>query len=225
MDYERVKETLEKATQEHRLLDHPFYEAWREGTLTTDDLAFYATQYWRQVEAFPGYLQDLEGRVEDQQARAIVTANLRDERDDDHPGLWLEFAAALGVDEHTVRSSVPEPETNDCVATFGDACAGQDVAYALGMLFGYESQTPEVAETKVAGLREHYGIDGAASKYFELHGELDIEHARELSEAIARVVASDEDLERARKGARAGAAAVYGLLDGVARVRKIGAAA
>ena len=50
---------LDEATADKRLLEHPFYQAWAAGTLTQDDLAFYSTQYWRQVEAFPGYLESL----------------------------------------------------------------------------------------------------------------------------------------------------------------------
>lgn len=223
--YDDLTNVLDEATQDRRLLEHPFYRAWRAGTLTRDDLAFYSTQYWRQVEAFPGYLEDVAGRTQNEQARGIVAANLRDERDDDHPGLWLDFASALGVEEEDVRASRPERETNECVTTFANACASEDLPFALGMLYGYESQAPGVAETKVAGLREHYGIEGAAAKYFELHGKLDVEHARELAEAITHIAHTEEDREQARRGARAGAEAIYGLLDGVARARDIGAAA
>jgi uncharacterized damage-inducible protein DinB len=41
---------LKRATERRNLLDHPFYRAWTAGTLTGEDLAFYSTQYWRQVE-------------------------------------------------------------------------------------------------------------------------------------------------------------------------------
>jgi pyrroloquinoline quinone (PQQ) biosynthesis protein C len=35
-----------------------------------------------------------------------------------------------------------------------------------------------VAHAKIAGLREHYGIDGGpAAAFFEVHGELDVEHS------------------------------------------------
>jgi pyrroloquinoline-quinone synthase len=93
--------------------------------------------------------------------------------------------------------------------------------FALGMLYAYESQTPEVAETKVTGLKNFYGITGAAAEYFQLHGELDVEHSRELAAAIDEVATTDEARAEAVAGAAAGAAAIYGLLDGVARVRNI----
>lgn len=217
----QIKSTLDAESTGYRLLEHPFYQAWSAGTLTTGDLAFYSTQYWRQVEAFPGYLEALADRLPEGPARAIVEANLRDERDDDHPGLWLDFARALGAEEGAVRASTPEPETTECVSKFAEASTSRPAPFALGMLYAYESQTPEVAHTKVDGLRRHYGITGPAAAYFELHGKLDVEHAAELAEALVDVVADEHDLAEARAGARLGAAAVYELLSGVARVRAI----
>jgi pyrroloquinoline-quinone synthase len=220
MDRAAISARLDEATEQHRLLDHPFYKAWAAGTLTREDLAFYSTQYWRQVEAFPGYLEAVAERLPDR-AREIVEANLRDERDDDHPGLWIDFAEALGVAGEAVRSTAVEAETTECVASFAEAAASMSPAFALGMLYAYESQTPEVAKTKVEGLRSHYGIDGAPLAYFELHGELDVHHSSELSVALNDVIEDESDVDDAVAGARAGARAIYGLLDGVARVRQI----
>ena len=87
------------------------------------------------------------------------------------------------------------------------------------MLYGYESQTPEVATTKVEGLRSFYGLSGAATEYFELHGELDVEHSTELAAAIDKVASDEAGLAEAEAGARAGAEAIWMLLDGVERVR------
>jgi pyrroloquinoline-quinone synthase len=216
-----LQERLGAAVAARRLLDHPFYTAWAEGRLTLDDLRFYASQYWRQVEAFPGYLETLRDRLEPgSQARAIVEANLADERDDDHPGLWLAFAAALGAAREDVRAATAEPETAACVDAFGSAMAAASLPFALGMLYGYESQTPAVAETKVAGLRTHYGVEDGLD-YFTLHGELDVEHAAELVRALAEVAPNEPAVAEAEAGARAGAEAVWGLLDGVARVRAL----
>ena len=220
MTQELVRE-LDSATADKRLLEHPFYQAWAAGTLTRDDLAFYSTQYWRQVESFPGYLDSLSSRMDEGPSRAAIEDNLADERDDDHPGLWVRFAEALGNDRATLETTPPEAETSACVGAFGTATRDASVPFALGMLYAYESQTPEVAETKVTGLREFYGIAGDAAEYFQLHGELDVEHSRELAECIAAVATTDEARAEAVAGARAGAEAIYGLLDGVARVRGI----
>jgi len=216
-----IARRLDGSTADVRLLDHPFYRAWAEGTLTRDDLRFYSTQYWRQVEAFPGYLEALAERLPESAARVSVLENLADERDDDHPGLWLRFAETVGAQRDEVTATPAEAETASCVAAFGEGMTARSAMFALGMLYGYESQTSAVATTKIEGLRDRYGIDGAGVEYFALHGELDVEHASELAAAIGELASTEEDLREAEEGARAGAAAIHGLLDGVARVRGI----
>ncbi len=81
---------LDAQTRSFDLLTHPFYVAWTEGRLTTEDLSFYSEQYFRQVEAFPTWLETLVDRLPDGEARTVLTENLADEIGDDHAGLWLE---------------------------------------------------------------------------------------------------------------------------------------
>jgi len=212
---------LDEAVARHRLLDHPFYRAWVAGSLTRDDLAFYATQYWRQVQAFPRYLRALAPRVADPSARSALETNLADETEGDHPGLWVSFANALGVTRSDLDKTPPEPETRSCVTAFEEAAVGAPPAFALGMLYGYESQTPEVAATKAAGLRERYGLEGDPLAYFELHGLLDVEHSKELAGAIVAESELGGGPELSSSGATAGASAIWGLLDGVARARGV----
>ena len=221
MDITEIVERLDRSVSTHRLLDHPFYQAWAEGTLSREDLRFYAGQYWRQVEAFPGYLEVLADRLPDSDAKVSVLDNLADERDDDHPALWLRFAEALGASRGEVTSAAVEPETQNCVQSFTRGAADRSTLFALGMLYRYESQTPEVSATKIEGLKAHYGIDGPGLDYFELHGELDVEHSRELAAAIEELATDEDDLAEAEEGAMVGAQAVFELLDGVARVRAI----
>lgn len=213
---------LDRSTAGDRLLDHPFYRAWVDGTLTTEDLRFYSAQYWNQVEAFPGYLEVLAGRLPESAAKTSVLENLADERDGDHPGLWMQFAEAVGADAEAVTATPAEDETLACIAAFESAVRERSTFFALGMIYGYESQTPDVCETKIEGLRDLYGVRGPGLEYFELHGELDVEHAGELAAAVAELSSSDDDLREAEEGAAAGARAIRGLLDGVARVRGIG---
>ena len=223
MSPDALKQRLDRATQDARLLDHPFYRAWAEGTLTLEDLSFYSTQYWRQVEAFPGYLETISARLPEGGAKATIVENLRDEVEGDHLGLWLDFAAGVGAGRDEVRAGQPVAHTAACVEAFGSAMAERSLPFALGMLYAYESQTPGVAATKIEGLRNHYGIDGPALQYFELHGELDVEHSDELVRALAEVATNGSAASEAEAGAKAGADAIWGLLSGVAEARGIGA--
>lgn len=212
---------LDQAFDDKRLLDHPFYKAWAAGRLSTDALAHYAGQYWRQVEAFPSYLGSLRERLDEGSARDTVEDNLADELDGDHQGLWLRFAEAVGVSAVDVHGAPLEPETRVCVGAFRNGTSARSTAFGLGMLYAYESQTPDVARTKVQGLRDHYGIDGDGVSYFELHADLDVEHSAQLVTAIDEVAATPDGRAEAEAGARAGAEAIWTLLDGVARVRSM----
>ncbi len=216
-----LKTRLDGATCGHRLLTHPFYRAWTEGTLTTADLATYAVQYWRQVQAFPGYLETIAGRLPHGRVRSIVEGNLSDERDGDHPGLWLRFAETVGASAEECREGLAETETSECVRAFTQSAETASLPFALAMIYGYESQTPEVADAKITGLRDRYGIDGEGVDYFTLHASMDVEHSRELLAAIGTLAHDEVSIEEAEAGARAGAAAAWRLLDGVTRVRGI----
>jgi pyrroloquinoline-quinone synthase len=216
---EVVAERLDRATEGRRLLDHPFYRAWAAGELTRDDLGFYSTQYWRQVETFPTYLRTLAGRMPESTSRSAIENNLADEVEGDHAGLWQAFAEGLGRSASELDGADIEPETAACVEAFTEGTRERSLAFGLGMIYGYESQTPEVAATKIEGLRNFYGLNGSSNEYFELHGELDVEHARELAEVIAEVAGDEPSRAEAEAGARAGAEAIWGLLDGVERVR------
>lgn len=217
-----VAARLDAQTRDLNLLEHPFYVAWSEGKLTAEDLSYYSEQYYRQVESFPSWLETIASRLPEGEARSIVEANLADEVGDDHPGLWLRFAEAVGAAREQVLASTPDTETASCTEAFGNAATSASVPFALGMLYGYESQTPAVAATKISGLKEHYGIEGPGVQYFELHGELDVEHSAEMSRAIGTVCTDEADLAEAEAGARSGAAAIWHLLDGVASARNIG---
>lgn len=216
---QRIAHRLNRVTADRRLLDHSFYRAWAAGDLTLDDLGFYATQYWRQVETFPTYLRGVAGRLPESPARTSVEHNLADEIDGDHAGLWQAFAEGLGRSASELEGADIEPETSACIDAFIEGTRDRSVAFGLGMIYGYESQTPEVAKTKVEGLRAFYGVEGPATEYFVLHGELDVEHARELAEVIGEVAGDADSLAEAEAGARAGAEAIWSLLDGVERVR------
>lgn len=216
-----LKKRMDDATRDHRILEHPFYKAWAQGTLTLQDLAHYATQYWRQVEAFPGYLETLSARLPNGTAKEIVTENLRDEVEGDHLGLWLDFASGVGARPEQLHATPGTAETMGCVQTFSNGMKTATLPFALGMLYAYESQTPGVAATKIDGLRDHYSVEGKALEYFEVHGELDVEHSDELARALEEIVVDEESVREAEAGAEAGAAAVWSLLSGIAEERSI----
>ena len=171
-------EKLDAAIAEKNLLKHPFYQDWQAGKLTRESLQLYAREYYKHVEAFPQHLRVLAARA-DESLKATVMENLAEEENParPHPKLWRDFAGALGVKEEQMTSSTSLPGTQAVVTKFGEICAERSVAAAVAALYAYESQVPEIATTKIDGLKKFYGItEPKGLAYFEVHEEADKEH-------------------------------------------------
>ncbi len=169
------------------LLKHPFYVDWTNGTLPMDRMQEYARQYFHFESAFPRFLSAIHTRVQSPAIRQHLLDNLWDEEhgDRNHVALWLEFAAALGVDAESVRTSVPGAETAALVEHFRNVCANAPVSEALATLFAYEGQVPRVAWEKMRGLTEHYGMQPSQFEFFSVHLVADVSHAGAEMAAIA----------------------------------------
>lgn len=183
---------LDEARERWNLLKHPFYARWSCGELTRDDLAYYAGQYRHAVVA----LAETAGKAGAGHAREEA----------EHVALWDAFAEAVGS-----TPAEPSAETAECVSAW---LAPDDPLGALAVLYAIEAGQPEVSQTKLDGLEEHYGIgsDDAGTEYFAVHAQLDHEHAAD-SRALLEAHSGDDD-----RLVALGEAALRGnwvLLDGV----------
>jgi pyrroloquinoline-quinone synthase len=178
MSNTELLDKIDAAIAEKNLLKHPFYQDWQNGKLSRESLQLYAAQYYRHVDAFPTHLRVLAART-DGALREIVNENLAEEENPSasHPKLWRDFASALGVSEDDITSCPALPGTQAVVATFRDIVAESPVTESVAALYAYESQVPEIATTKIDGLKKFYGItepEGLA--YFTVHEAADKEH-------------------------------------------------
>ena len=220
--------TIDALIAERHLLEHPFYRAWQDGTLSVDALRDYAAQYYRHVNAFPTYISALHSRCEDLETRQALLENLRDEEEgsENHPALWRRFAEAVGCNASEIGAGEIWPETASAIAGFRSAVGQGPVVRGLAALYAYESMVPAVAAEKIRGLAEHYGVEGSpGTDYFEVHRTLDVEHAASSCDLLERHVVTDQDLAEAERGAAIALDAVNGLLDGICRVHGIARAA
>ncbi|HYA62513.1 MAG TPA: CADD family putative folate metabolism protein [Candidatus Sulfotelmatobacter sp.] len=178
MKNSELLDKIDAAIAEKSLLKHPFYQDWQMGKLSREALQLYAAQYYRHVEAFPKHLRVLAARTEGP-IRDIILENLAEEENPSrpHPKLWRDFAAALGVNEEDITSCPSLPGTQALVETFREIVGDRPVAEAVAALYAYEAQVPEIATTKMDGLRNFYGIRSPrALAYFALHEEVDKAH-------------------------------------------------
>ena len=81
--------------------------------------------------------------------------------------------------------SKPDEKTADLINRFREVCSKNGTACGIAALYAYESQIPDVAESKIAGLKAYYNMDNYdATEYFRVHIEADKEHARSEREML-----------------------------------------
>ncbi len=211
---------LDRRIKARSILRHPFYTAWRNGTLTREQLSAYAAAYYPHVAAFPEYIRTAIAQSADPAVTEELARNLDDELTNPrpHPELWLDFAEGLSLSRREVTATLPRPAAAGMMATFTRLC-GQSSAAALAALYAYESQQPEVSREKIDGLQQHYGVaDSRTLAYFEVHAEADLVHRsgerRMLSRCLTTGGASPEEVFEAADQALD---AYWGLLDGIAQ--------
>ena len=213
-----LEQALQAALAPRDLLTHPFYQAWSAGELRAEDLARYAEQYRFQVAALPELLRRARALTHDADTQADLSRNLDDEEGRSgvaHARLWEAFGTAVGA----AAEASPLPETRAAAESLA-ALVGEDEVTALAALWAYEVQTARVADTKETGLRR-YGVDSpVAVRFFRLHGELDVHHARGLLESLERCVARGASVEAAKAAVERSAQAQWTFLDGAERLRQ-----
>ncbi|MFM7673117.1 MAG: CADD family putative folate metabolism protein [Candidatus Fonsibacter sp.] len=213
---------LNDKLDDFHLLKHPFYQAWNEGKLNREIIKDYAEQYYHHVKAFPRYISATHSICEDISDRKILLENLNDEEDskNDHPKLWKQFALALGADKNNIEKVKIEGFTSQMIDNFFKQ-ARSSYPEGLASLYTYERQIPEIADVKIKGLKEHYGVtsdDGLA--FFEVHKKADVYHRKECENLLDGL--SVQDQEKAEKAALKTAKFLWNFLSGIAKKHKLG---
>jgi pyrroloquinoline-quinone synthase len=208
---------IDNEIETKHLLKHPFYLAWTRGELSKEALTDYARQYYHHVAAFPTYLSAVHANCDDQATRKQLLSNLIDEEagSPNHPELWLKFAEGLGVSDVDVRESGNWPETKNLIETFRSVCADGSTAEGLAALYAYESQIPAICESKIDGLKKHYGFtDPEHYQYFTVHIEADREHSAVERKMLAGYI-DDHNFESVKASVTRILDALWEMLSGV----------
>ena len=219
------KELNQKLDRYH-LLKHPFYEIfWNDGKLTREIIKDYAEQYYQHVKAFPRYISATHSICDDIEKRKILLENLQDEEnsDGDHPKLWKNFAKAMGADVNKIDNITPDWFTRDMIDNFFTQ-ARSSYAEGLASLYTYERQIPEIADTKIQGLKKFYGVSSKEGlEFFEAHKSADVVHRAECEKLLDSL--SKEEQEKAEKASLLTARYLWNFLSGMTTKHKLRLAA
>ncbi len=204
---------------EKHLLKHPFYLAWTRGELSKDALTDYGKQYYHHVAAFPTYLSAVHAKCDDQATRKQILSNLVDEEagSPNHPELWKKFAEGLGVEDADLAKTEKRPETKNLIDTFRSVCSDRSTAEGLAALYAYESQIPAICESKIDGLKKHYGFnDPKHYEYFSVHIEADREHSAAERKMFSAYI-GNHNIDNVRASVRRVLDSLWEMLSGVCR--------
>jgi pyrroloquinoline-quinone synthase len=176
----------------HDLNEHPFYRAWREGTLPRAALAAYAADYAAFVETI-----EMGWRTLGDEDHATLERH--------HAGLWAQFRDAVGSSSapacHEARTLAEEARH-----------AFSDPVTAVGALYAFEAQQPRTARSKLEGLVRHYALAPEATAYFRAHAD-DYGEREGLSARAASLTPAE--VARAEEACEATCRAMWVALDGV----------
>lgn len=156
----------------YRLLDHPFYQSWSEGVVTKEQLAKYHSSYAEFIELMPQYWSKINAAFNQNSAEAIEV--VEDEKS--HIPLWADWS-------HKLPATNDYPRMSELIDTMNTMTPSE----LLGAVQAFETQQPEVAETKKAGLLKFYGFEEGEVKYFDEHMEEEehINYGNKLKENYA----------------------------------------
>ena len=212
---------LDNKLDKFHLLKHPFYVAWNNGELSQEILQDYAEQYYQHIKAFPRYISATHSLCEDIEQRKILLDNLSDEEDfeKDHPMLWKQFALAVGANSEKVETIKHEVFTKDMIDNFF-RLSRSSYAEGLGALYAYERQVPEIADTKIKGLVEHYNVSSDEGlEYFVVHKDADVEHREQSAELMNKLTSEERKL--AEKAGMSTVKMLWGFLSGLCEKHNI----
>jgi len=211
----QLVDALDQLIEKYHLLQHPFYQAWTQGTLSRESLALYAEQYYQHVQAFPEHLRALAERSTGE-LRKLAVDNLNEEENPaaPHPQLWRDFAAEVGVSESKMDSAQALPGLQRLLDTYSEIASQRSLPEAVAAFYAYEAQVPEIAAQKIDGLRKHYGIDSPKGLgYFAVHEEADVRHRDAWRGWLEKQ--SDVDRQAVLNTTEDGLKALWGALDAV----------
>jgi pyrroloquinoline-quinone synthase len=182
MDNDRMRTAVLDAVAPRVLLRHPFYQRWEAGDLGSFELAHYAEQYRHIEAALPQILEVIVDGLADGRPKELVEENLNDEQSVPvaHLTMFEAFATRVGARP----AAEAAPATARLVGLQRQSARHSPVT-GIANLAAYECQAADIAVSKAAGLRDHYGIDAPGTWFWDSHGALEARHAAWSLEALS----------------------------------------
>ncbi len=214
MENQALFDDIKQKIDEKHMLNHPFYQVWSKGTLTKEELADYLAQYFYLEAAFPRFMSGLHARTLDADMRQKMLDNLVHEEmgPNNHVAQLVHLAEkAFGMTKEMIMEIGPNEKTKAIIKAFEEATQSDDIQEGLAAMIVYKQQVSDVAQTKLDGLKEHYGVtDQKSLEFYETHAEINRDYHQMLDQ-VYQPLSRDKVLKKTETIRDA----FWGFLDGV----------
>ena len=129
----------------------------------------------------------------------------------------------MGSDSEKIEKVKKDWFTKEMIDNFFKQ-ARLSYAEGLASLYTYERQIPEIAETKIQGLKKFYGVNSKEGlEFFEAHKAADVIHRVECEKLLDGL--SKEEQEKAEQASMYTARYLWNFLSGMVSKHKLQVAA
>lgn len=212
--------------------DHPLVRRIAAGTLSVEELRFFAQQYYqRTARMFPKLVAAIYSRCPDDPAlERMLLENVFSESGfanpaREHKTLFFQFGRALGLSREQIERARPVPELQAFIGwrdrIFYDAPWLEAVT---AQSFVFEGQNLKRAAVIAKGLKAHYPFSDEDIAFWAEHGsEVEEEHAEVGPRMVEKYATADEVQERLRAVVAEGVEVYWMVFDGIERGARRGA--
>ncbi len=203
--------------EEHHCKRHPLIDTWVRGDLSRETLGRWAVEHWHYTHDLHRLIGRILANCDHQEGRDMEIDNLSDEQrgSDPHNRQLLDFVDACGLDSDELVQRPPLPTTQgmrDWLLLLADRRSWQEAA--AGFHVGMEAQLAPICDRVVPVLREHYGFDEHAIRFFVTHQTADVEHGGRALHVVDKYT-PDDLRDRVLEAIREGTDARWMYFDGV----------
>ena len=200
-------DNLERDVRQSDLLSHPFFERFRNGTLTRDQLKLFTSQQYHFSHTFPRCIAGLYAQMPGYSASyPLITHFLSvepwgNENPQSHSNLFKQWMQTLGLEEH--EGDLPlYPETQRFLEQRLDLCTSRDYHVGLGSLaYGHEFVNQFIFAVYLGGLQK-MGFPVEQLDYFSAHVHDECADYIILRDMIIATAHNNSHMESVRFGAR-----------------------
>lgn len=208
----------------HPVMKHPFWNRFRAGCLTMEQLRALALHYYHHVRRTRLYAAAVLSRTPEEEIQAALASVLWDEygagdRGQSHPEQFRRLLRALGLTEAEWDRTPPLPELEMYADVHFQLSTAYDIWTGLGVVgVAMELPIPTLYRYLIEGFTKS-SLTETDLEFFVKHGPMDLRHATLFLETLFPHLACDTDRRSLlRLGALRSLDARAILMDGLYRV-------